>query len=160
MNPHRVRRASVLAAAAVAALVGAAHAQDASAPATLQMYEASWQTIEKRTPDIFMAGYGAMWLPPPGKADQGGLSVGYDVYDRFHLGTPEDKTLYGTEKGLKQTVKALHRASSLVYTDMVWNHNGFSDLDNGGFAAAGGYPGFAIQLQTTNPSAPGYNTRG
>jgi glycosidase len=147
-------------AASLAASAAAARAKDVSAPATLQMYEATWQTIEKRSADIFMTGYGAMWLPPPGKADQGGLSVGYDVYDRFHLGTPEDKTLYGTETGLKTTVKALHRAGSLVYTDMIWNHNGFSDHATPGFAAAGGYPGFSIRLQTSNPGAPGYNTRG
>ena len=34
-----------------------------------------------------MAGYGFVWLPPPYRADQGEFSVGYDVYDRFDLGT-------------------------------------------------------------------------
>jgi hypothetical protein len=31
-----------------------------------------------------MAGYGALWLPPVGKAE-GGQSVGYDVFDRLQL---------------------------------------------------------------------------
>jgi alpha-amylase len=146
--------------AAVFGFPGSLTAQDSSAPATLQMFEATWQTIEKRTPDIFMAGYGAMWLPPPGRADSGNQSVGYDVYDRFDLGSPGSPTLYGTQAGLKTTVKAVQRAGGLVYTDMIWNHNGFSDLGTPGFSAAGGYPGFALTLQTSNPSAPGYNTRG
>ncbi len=142
------------------ALPGAAFAQDASAPAILQMFESTYKNTEKRAPDIFMAGYGAMWLPPPGRADQGNLSAGYDVYDRFDLGGPGNATLYGSEKGLKTLVQNLHRANSLVYTDLIWNHNGFSNLGTPGFEAAGGYPGFSIRLQTSNPSAPGYNTRG
>src|SRR5687768_11472008 len=146
--------------AAVALAPAATRAGDVSAPTTLQMFEASYKTIEKRSPDIFMAGYGAMWLPPPGRADSGNQSVGYDLYDRFDLGSAGNPTLYGTERGLKATVKSLHKAGSLVFTDMIWNHNGFSNLGTPGFAAAGGYPGFSIQLQTTNPGAPGYNTRG
>ncbi|MFM7243151.1 MAG: autotransporter-associated beta strand repeat-containing protein, partial [Planctomycetaceae bacterium] len=35
-----------------------------------------------------------------------------------------------------------------VIADLVWNHNGFSNSGNAGFAAAGGYPGFLL-------SAPG-----
>jgi glycosidase len=124
------------------------------------MFEATYKTIEKRAPDIFMAGYGAMWTPPPGRADSGNSSVGYDVYDRFDLGRANSSTLYGSELGLKQTVKTMHRAASAVYTDLIWNHNGFSNLGTPGFNAAGGYPGFSIQLQTTNPANPGYNTRG
>ena len=40
-------------------------AEDASAPAILQMFEARWDTIEDRMADIFEVGYGQMWLPPP-----------------------------------------------------------------------------------------------
>jgi hypothetical protein len=35
-------------------------------------------------------------------------SVGYDVYNRFDLGTPGDPTLYGTEAGIKALVAAIH----------------------------------------------------
>jgi hypothetical protein len=30
----------------------------------LQLFEATWQTIERRMPDYFIAGYGTTWLPP------------------------------------------------------------------------------------------------
>src|SRR5688572_30659427 len=128
-DPMRFRRsAHILAAAALAAVpaVGA-RAQDVSASAILQFYEASWQTIERRTSDIFMTGYGHIWTPPPGRAEQGNLSVGYDVYDRFDLGSTGNPTLYGTETGLRTTVNEAHKAGVNVYTDLVWNHNGFAD---------------------------------
>ena len=66
---------------------GRARAEDNSPPAILQWFESSYGTIEHRTADVFMAGYGAVWTPPPGRADTGNFSVGYDVYDRFDLGT-------------------------------------------------------------------------
>ena len=61
---------------------------DESPPPILQWFESSYQTIEERVPDLFLAGYGFVWLPPPFRADQGDFSVGYDVYDRFDLGRP------------------------------------------------------------------------
>jgi alpha-amylase len=119
---------------------------DESPPAILQWFESSYQTIEERTPDLFLAGYGFVWLPPPFRADQGDFSVGYDVYDRFDLGRPGRPTLYGTEDGLKSLARILHRAGLSLHLDFVINHNGFSNLGTPGFAAAGGYPGFAITL--------------
>lgn len=112
----------------------------------LQYFECRWDTIEKKLPDVFVAGYGALWLPPPGKGDSGGYTVGYDVYDRFNLGTPFDQTLYGTEAGARQLVRKAHDAGLNVYFDFVANHNGFRDLGTPGFAASGGYPGFAVTL--------------
>ncbi|HEX9284374.1 MAG TPA: hypothetical protein VF879_01790, partial [Nitrospirales bacterium] len=61
---------------------------DESPPPILQWFESSYHAVEERTPDLFMAGYGFVWLPPPYRADQGNFSVGYDVYDRFDLGGP------------------------------------------------------------------------
>ncbi|HWP39703.1 MAG TPA: dockerin type I domain-containing protein, partial [Tepidisphaeraceae bacterium] len=141
-------------------LAGAAHGADVSAPPILQIFESRWENIEKRSADIFMAGYGGLWLPPTGRADTGNDSVGYDVYDRFDLGGPGNYTLYGSEKGLKQTVAMMHRAAASVYVDLIWNHNGYSNLSTPGFATAGGYPGFALTLQSSSPGAPGYNARG
>ncbi|MCP4816529.1 MAG: hypothetical protein GY888_28770, partial [Planctomycetaceae bacterium] len=69
---------------------------DVSAPAILQWFESSYDTIEQRAPDLFMAGYGAVWTPPPSRSDTSDFSVGYDVYDRFDLGYPGKPTLYGT----------------------------------------------------------------
>ncbi len=122
------------------------HAQDVSAPAILQMYEAKWQTIEDRQVDLFYSGYGAMWLPPPSRADSGGFSVGYDVFDRFDLGSPSSPTLYGTEAGLKTLTTVADRASVNVYTDLVPNHNGFGNSLDPQFVALGGYPGFVLTL--------------
>jgi alpha-amylase len=89
--------------------------------------------------------------PPLGPADSGNQSVGYDVYNRFDLGTAGDPTLYGTEEGLRSLVAAIHQTGASFYSDLVWNHDGFSDLGTPGFAASGGYPGFALTL------APGTN---
>src|SRR6185503_17593942 len=118
--------------AAIALLAGVPHAraEDTSAPAMLQMFEASWSTIENRMPDIFQTGYGQMWLPPPERADSGGLSVGYDVSNRFDLGAPRNETLYGTENGLKSVVAVGHQAGLSMYTDFVANHNGYETQSN------------------------------
>jgi hypothetical protein len=153
------RAASILLASTlIAACPLAASAQDVSNPATLQLFEARWQTIEARMIDVFYAGYGAMWLPPPGRADSGDQSVGYDVYDRFDLGDETRATGYGTQTGLITTINQSHNASVNVYTDLILNHNGFSDLgtvdtkgtpstaDDVTFLQAGGYPGFALSL--------------
>jgi len=133
--------------------------QDASAPAILQMFEAKWTTIADRQVDLFYSGYGSMWLPPPNRADSSNFSAGYDLFDRFDLGGPRNETLYGTERGLKSLIQSAHKASVDVYTDLILNHNGFSDLstfDNQGtpldpnddvtFAESGGYPGFVVTL--------------
>ncbi|MEO1495752.1 MAG: alpha-amylase family glycosyl hydrolase [Planctomycetota bacterium] len=131
--------------------------QDSSAEPILQLFETKWDVIDERMADIFVAGYGRMWLPPPQRADSGGLSVGYDVFDRFDLGQPRNETLYGTENGLKALVGEAHSAGLRVNTDFIINHNGFSDnntFDNQGtpstaddvtFVQSGGYPGFVSQ---------------
>jgi hypothetical protein len=121
---------------------------DESSPPILQWFESSYQTIEEHIPDVFLAGYGFVWLPPPYRADQGDFSVGYDVYDRFDLARPGRSTLYGTEEGLKRLARMLHRAGVSLHVDFVINHNGFSTLATPGFVAAGGYPGLAITLPT------------
>ena len=125
-----------------------ARAVDTSAPAILQWFDSRYGTQEKRVADLFKTGYGSTWIPPTGRADSGNQSVGYDVFDRFDLGSTTNETLYGTETGLRNFASAMHRAGGNVIADLVWNHNGFSNLGNAGFAAAGGYPGFVL-------SAPG-----
>lgn len=138
--------------AAATALALAALPQ-ADARVMLQYFEGKWETMERRMPDIFMAGYGAMWLPPAARADSGDQSVGFDVFDRFDLGNEFRPTLYGTEQSLRQMIKASKSAGILIYFDTVYNHNGFSDGyrgDNGGACqlnwaiGEGGYPGFIM----------------
>ena len=140
-------RHPALSAAVVAALAAVpAVAQDVSAPAILQQFESTHANTEARAADAWVAGYGSVWVPPPGRADSGGFSVGYDQYDRFDLGTWDHKTLYGTERGTRRMNDAWHRFGGRVYADLVWNHNGFSDLATPGFVDSGDYPGFALDL--------------
>ena len=150
-RPQRRRALCSAIAATLFAFAGteSARAQDNSAAPILQMFEARWDTVEDRAVDAFMAGYGNVWIPPTGLADSGGFSVGYDVYDRFDLGTPERQTLYGTETGLRNLTKVWHRFGGQVTADLVWNHNGFSDLGTNGFLESGDYPGFVL----THPNA-------
>ena len=129
----------------------AALGQDVSAPAILQFFEGTYKTIENRAADIFNAGYGTVYTPPPGRADLSNFSVGYDVYDRFDLGKAGNPTLYGTETGLKALVNTVHRFGGNSVIDLVWNHSGFtangqSDGQGHSFYNAGGYPGFNITL--------------
>src|SRR5690349_20735064 len=138
--PLAVAVAIVLSAAA------AARAEDASQPAMLQMFEAKWSAIDDRMPDIFQTGYGQMWLPPPQRADSGGLSVGYDVFNRFDLGQARNETLYGTESSLKASVADGHRAGVSMYTDFIANHNGYETQSSTTFVAQGGYPGFEMSV--------------
>jgi alpha-amylase len=136
----------------VAAVLGAgssARAFDVSAPVTLQWFESSWNTIANRTPDFFMAGYGTTWTPPPGRADSGNFSVGYDPYNRFDLGSPGNPTLYGTQTGLQHMIAQLHTAGKAALLDLVWNHNGFRNSGTSDFAAQGGYPGFVLSWPGT-----------
>jgi hypothetical protein len=129
---------------------------DYSAPPILQYFEGSYATIEQRAPDIFNAGYGSVLTPPPGRADSGNQSVGYDVYNRYDFGGPGNPTLYGTQQGLKAMIAAIHQTGDSYYSDLVWNHDGFSNLGTSGFAASGGYPGFALTLGSSSNYA-GYN---
>src|SRR4051794_34231251 len=111
---HRI---VLLAAAIECALAVPLRAQDVSPPVILQYFESQWSTMEKRMPDVFMAGYGATWTPPPGRAlydDQGG-GIGYNIYDRFDLGKAGDRTLYGTETGYRSLINAMHRTSGDAY---------------------------------------------
>ena len=124
-----------------------AFAVDATAAPTLQWFEGSYSTMENRTADIFMAGYGNVWTPPPGRADSGNQSVGYDQYNRFDIGSAGNPTLYGTETGLKTFANALDKIGTNLHIDLVWNHCGFSDRGSTNdigesFANSGGYPGF------------------
>jgi hypothetical protein len=140
------RRWALLATAFFALALGPALAVDQSPPPILQWFDTSYRAMEERIPDLFLAGYGFVWVPPPFRADTGDTSVGYDVYDRFDLGRPGRPTTYGTEEGLKALARMLHRAGLSLHVDFVMNHNGFSNLGTPGFVAAGGYPGMAITL--------------
>lgn len=145
----------------------------------IQYFEAGWDTIQYRMPDVFMAGYDSAWLPPPQRAAAGTSGIGYDLFDRFDLGSAADPTRYGSESGFRLMVEAFHKAHSRVYVDWIMNHNAAWDntstgdpfLNNGQhFIDNGGYPGFALQLpidvwgdfhppgtQSHDPGGPNFN---
>ncbi len=124
---------------AAGGLAPAAHAGNDN-PVMLQWFECKWQDMERRMPDFFMAGYGSVWVPPPGKSNSSG-SAGYDVFDRFDLGKPGAQTAFGTEQAMRVMIAELHQADGLVYVDAVLNHNSFRQT-SASFQAAGGFPGF------------------
>ncbi len=137
---------------AVAMIAGSCFAMPAIAqedPAPiLQWFECRWQDMERRIPDYFMTGYGAVWLPPvsrgylnPRDANQNSFSAGYDVFDRFDLGAPGRQTAYGTETSFSRLVEEFHLAGAKVYVDMVLNHNAGRQTSLQ-FQQDGGYPGF------------------
>jgi glycosidase len=143
------------AAGAACVLPGAAFAADENPAPTLQWFETPWTVMERRMVDVFINGYGSVWLPPPsrayvwpGSANQNSTSAGYDAFDRFNLGTPTAQTAFGTEQYFGAMVDEYHRAGVEVYIDTILNHN--SGRQTGaGFMQDGGYPGF-----TMNPPTP------
>jgi len=173
--PHAaIRRPAwmlILACAGVAAVAGFARPAAALGNdnrVMLQWFETSWSNVEYRMPDMFMSGYGSVWLPPPSMASTG--SPGYDVFDRFNLGAPGAETQYGTEAKFRQMVSEMKLADVEVYIDAVLNHNS-SRTSNAQFIADGGWPGFYLpgqganfwgdfnngQTQSVDPSGANYN---
>ena len=121
----------------------------------LQYFNTPWNEITAKMPELAEAGYDSIWIPPPTKAG-GSLSVGYDVFDPFDLGSKDQKgtvpTFYGTEADLLRLVETAHRFGIRVYLDNVMNHRGF---DVPGYSASTPidfYPGMLpedFHLQTT-----------
>ncbi len=126
-------------------LVSLATAVDNSPAPSLQYYESTYANQYERIGDVFVAGYGTLWVPPAGRASSGNQSVGYDPRDRFDLGAWDNNTLYGSEKGLRSLAQRVERTGGALLVDLVWNHNGFQYDDTPGFVEAGGYPGFVLQ---------------
>jgi hypothetical protein len=146
---------------ALALVAGPAAVASARAdPVILQWFETEWDDIERRMPDFFLAGYGAVWLPPPSKASY--QSAGYDPFDRFDLGGPpiaatgsgRARTTYGTEQSFRAMVAEFHRADAEVYVDGIFNHNA-GRTESDGFLARGGWRGFWIPRENpTRDMAP------
>lgn len=111
----------------------------------LQFFNTSWKEITNKMPELAEAGYGSLWLPPPTKGS-GGLSVGYDVWDRFDLGSKDQRgsvrTRYGTEAELLELVRVAHRFGIRIYFDNVMNHNAFDVPGYNPSTPIDVYPGF------------------
>ena len=138
-------------------LLALAGAASVSAEAMLQYFNTSWNEITAKMPELAEAGYDSIWIPPPTKAS-GGLSVGYDLYDPFDLGSKDQKntgsvsTFYGTEADLLRLVETAHRFGIRIYLDNVMNHRGFDIPGYNASTAIDFYPGMLpedFHLQTT-----------
>jgi len=121
-SAQRTARLLLFAAALAAALPGL------RGQGMLQYFNTSWKEITRKMPALAEAGYKSLWLPPPTKGS-GGLSVGYDLWDRFDLGSKDQRgslrTRYGTEADLLRLVETAHRFGIRVYFDNIMNHNAF-----------------------------------
>ena len=94
----------------------------------LQYFNTTWRELARKMPELAEAGYESLWLPPPTKGS-GGMSVGYDCWDRFDLGSKDQRgtrpTRYGTEGDLLELIRIAHRFGIRVYFDNIMNHNAF-----------------------------------
>lgn len=111
----------------------------------LQYFNLTWRDLQGKIPEIAEAGYESLWVPPPTKAGSG-FSVGYDLFDRFDLGSKDQKgsvaTRYGTEEEFLELIKVAHRFGLRVYFDNIMNHNGFDVPRFNQFVPVDVYPGF------------------
>ncbi|MBU0676836.1 MAG: hypothetical protein KJ626_01860, partial [Verrucomicrobia bacterium] len=102
-------------------------ASNLHAEVILSFFNNTWDEITQRMPEIAEVGYGALWLPPPQKAS-GQLSVGYDLWDPFDLGSNPQRggrTRYGTEEELLRLIETAHRFGIRVYFDNIMNHRAY-----------------------------------
>jgi alpha-amylase len=85
-----------------------------------------WDEAAARAPELAKLGVSALWLPPAYKGANGGLDVGYAVYDMYDLGEFDQqgsvRTKYGTRAQYLAAVDAIHSAGMHVYADTVLNH--------------------------------------
>lgn len=91
-----------------------------------------WDFVADQLDELHAAGITALWLPPAGKAaNLGGISMGYDVYDYYDLGSFDQKgttkTWFGSEAELRALIEAAHGRQMKVYADLVLNHNNGAD---------------------------------
>lgn len=121
-------------------------------PMMVQWFEAGWSTISRKMSDAFAAGYTGMWVPPPGRGsgDTNFVGqIGYDLFNRFDFGnkTPVGTpTRYGDLAQLTSLIQNGRRARIATHYDSVMNHNGSGTHANASFVSAGGYPGFAFNV--------------
>ncbi len=110
------------------ALLFSPFSSNVHAEAMLQLFNTSWKDLAAKMPELAEAGYTSLWLPPPTKGS-GGLSVGYDLWDPFDLGSKNQRnsvsTRYGTEAELLHMMEVAHRFGIRVYFDNIMNHRAF-----------------------------------
>src|SRR5260221_847888 len=91
-----------------------------------------WNLLQSKLPELSDAGFTALWLPPESKAaNLGGMSMGYDPYDYYDLGSIDQKTSiktwFGSQAELENLIKEAHQNDMQVYADLVLNHTNGAD---------------------------------
>jgi hypothetical protein len=129
---------------------------EARGEAILQVFNQSHNEIAARLPEIAEAGYTALWVPPPTKAN-GGMSVGYDLNDPFDIGNSDLRgtwsTRYGVEADLHNLIELCHRFGMRVYFDNVMNHRSYDIPGYNESTPTDVYPGMCpedFHLRTTS----------
>ena len=127
-----------------------------------------WDHLAKQARSFQRVGFTALWLPPVTKGASGTLSIGYDVFDDYDLGSKNQKgsvpTRYGTREQLARCV-AVMRANGLeVYLDLVENQRSggsgpggftFRYLDADGHPEGGRFPKNPENFHPNVPQDPG-----
>ena len=131
----------------------------ARAEAILQCFNLSHNEIAARIPEIAEAGYSALWVPPPTKAN-GGMSVGYDLYDPFDIGSTDLRgqypTRYGTKADLLNLIDVAHRFGMRVYFDNVMNHRAYDVPGYNETTPVDVYPGMVAEDFHLRVTSDGY----
>ena len=116
-------------------------ARQSHGEAMLELFQLTWPQITAKMPEIAEAGYDTLYLPPPEKGNEGGYSVGYDVFDAFDLGSTNQQgtvaTMWGTQAQLVQMVKTAHQFGIRIIFDNVMNHRAVT---------VPGYPGSGTSI--------------
>lgn len=108
-----------------------------------------WDILASKAHSLAGVGFTAVWLPPVNKCASGGLSMGYDPYDDYDIGSKVQKspssgaTRYGTRLQLERLCAMLKANNLEIYLDVVENHrNGDSTPRQFRYVDAyGQYPG-------------------
>lgn len=104
-----------------------------------------WDHIAKQAKILRQAGFTAVLLPSPLKADSGTLSDGFDIFDDYDLGSKVQKqtvpTRFGDREKLERCV-AILRANGLdVYIELVENQRDGGNNKTYRYVDADGKPG-------------------
>jgi alpha-amylase len=85
-----------------------------------------WDNLSGKAKDMRKAGYSAIWVPAPNKANHGIYDMGYGMWDHYDLGSYYQKgtveTRFGSRQELDNMIAKMHENGIHVYADIVLNH--------------------------------------
>src|SRR5215469_14872660 len=94
-------------------------------------------------------GYGInrIWFPVPQKSASGGLSMGYDPYDYYDVGSDTQNggpgTHFGTQAQLKSAIAAYEAQGISCIADIVLNHRSGGANENNPYTGGTSYTDFS-----------------